>query len=445
MIWTLIWCLVAVASPADDNHRTGVAAQRAGDTESALQSYKKCLALEPDHVLCHWEIGWSHWTRGEWEAVVSHWNRVKALQPDHPEVDRHLPTAEGHLASLRIIRESARTAPETVQTPSSAEWTLRIRAVGDIMMGTDFPHPTDHLPPGDGANLFADVRDLLRDADLTFGNLEGPLCDGGQTHKCKEGGNCYAFRTPTRYGRYLNDSGFDVVSTANNHAEDFGATCRTQTEDTLKALGIAFSGRPGTIATLTHEGLAIALIGFHTSRNSHYVNDHQTASALIRALKVSHDLVIVSFHGGAEGNDALHVPDKAESFYGENRGHLRAFARVLVDAGADLILGHGPHVPRGLQILDGHLVAYSLGNFATYGRFGLDRHLATSLVLEVVLDAEGRLVGGTIFPVKLEGKGVPTPDPSRTAVDLIRSLSEEDFGSAAPRIGQDGSFGPKTE
>jgi len=311
------------------------------------------------------------------------------------------------------------------------------------MMGTDFPDPTRDLPPEDGATLFADVRDLLRDADLTFGNLEGPLCDGGQTRKCKDGGNCYAFRTPTRYGPYLVDAGFDVLSTANNHAEDFGSHCRTETETTLQGLGIAFSGRPGTVASLEHDGRRIALIGFHTSRNSHYVNDHATAAELVKALDASHDLVLVSFHGGAEGNAALHVPDGKEVFYGENRGHLRAFARVLVDAGADLVLGHGPHVPRGLQILDGRLVAYSLGNFATYGRFGLDRHLATSLILEVVLDAEGQILHGQILPVRLRDRGIPFRDPDGTAVDLVRELSTADFGASAPVIGQDGSFAPK--
>jgi len=443
MIWTLLCASLALASQADLAHKAGVDAQVAGDAETALAHYGKCLEIEPEHVPCHWEIGWSYWTKGDWEQVVSHWARVKSLMPDHPEVDRHLPTARGHLDSLQAIREAGKLAPGTVRTPPPEGWTVRLRAVGDIMMGTDFPDPKAYLPPDDGATLLDGVASLLEDADLTFGNLEGPLCDGGTTNKCKPGANCFAFRTPTRYGKYLVDAGFDVVSTANNHAEDFGSLCRKQTETTLEDLGIAFSGRPGTIASLTHDGVKIAVIGFHTSRNSHYVNDHETAKTLIEALDANHDLVIASFHGGAEGNKALHVPDRNETFYGENRGHLRAFAKVLVDAGADLILGHGPHVPRGLQVVDGRLVAYSLGNFATYGRFGLDRHLATSLVLEVTLDADGKLVSGQIFPVRLEGEGVPMPDPDRTSVDLIRSLSNEDFGDSAPIIGQDGSFAPR--
>ena len=99
-------------------------------------------------------------------------------------------------------------------------------------------------------------------------------------------------------------------------------------------------------------------------------------------------------------------------------------------------------MPRGFEWIDGHLVAYSLGNFATYGRFNLSGHLSTSLVLDVTLDHEGKLVTGTILPVRLEGEGVPVPDDERTAIDLIRSLSVEDFGDRAPRIAQDGSFAP---
>ncbi len=167
-----------------------------------------------------------------------------------------------------------------------------------------------------------------------------------------------------------------------------------------------------------------------------------TARALVASLAQSHDLVIVSFHGGAEGNKALHVPQGRESFYGENRGDLRTFTRVLVEAGADVIFGHGPHVPRGFQLIDGRLVAYSLGNFATYGRFGLDGHLSTSLILDVELDGEGRLIQGQIHPITLRGKGIPEKDSDGTAIDLIRSLSTEDFGDSAPLIAQDGRFAP---
>jgi len=433
---------VALAAPADDLLAQGMAAMSAKDTAAALTAYEACLEADPTHVGCHWEIGWAHWVGNDWEAVVRHWQKVAELDPSHPDVRQHLPTAEGHLKSLQTIRAAAGGAPDSVRPPLPEGRTVRLRAVGDMMLGTDFPQDGAFLPPDDGAGSFAKVADWLRDADVTFGNLEGPLCDGGETHKCGSGGNCYAFRTPTRYGTYFDEAGFDLLSTANNHAEDFGTHCREMTEKTLDSLGIAHSGRPGDVASIEVDGAKVAMIGFHTSPNSHFVNDHDTAAKLVTALAAGHDLVIVSFHGGAEGSKNLHVPDRMETFYGEQRGHLRKFARVVIDAGADIVLGHGPHVPRGLELIDGHLVAYSLGNFATYGRFSLGGHLSTSLVLEAVLDHEGKLVRGQILPVRLEGEGVPAPDAENTAIDLLRSLSTEDFGERAPVIAQDGTFAP---
>lgn len=436
----MLWLTALAWAGTDDLLAKGMAAQREKDADAAIAAYEQCLAIDPDHVKCNWEIGWSLWTRSDWDGVVRHWEKVKRLEPSHPEVDQHLATAKGHLASLQAIRAAGQGAPASVKGRVPAGTTIRIRSVGDIMMGTDFP--AGFLPPEDGKTVLASVASELRDADVTFGNLEGPLCDTGTTNKCKPGHNCYAFRTPTRYGAYLKDAGFDLLSTANNHAEDFGVGCRIETEQTLEKLGIAFSGRPGTLATVEAKGFKVGMIGFHTSRTGHYLNDHATAAQLVRAMKQTHDLVFVSFHGGAEGSRNLHVPDKMETFYGEQRGHLRKFARVVIDAGADLVLGHGPHVPRGLELIDGHLVAYSMGNFATYGRFNLSGHLSTSMILETTLDHEGKLVQGRLIPVKLEGEGIPVVDPARTAIDLVRSLSTEDFGDRAPTIAQDGSFAP---
>ena len=434
---------LALAAPADDALERGMAAQKGGDTLAAKAAYKRCLELDPDRVECHWEIGWSYWTENEWDQVVWHWSQVKTLQPNHPEVDQHLPAAEGHLATLKRIRSEAHDAPDSLRPPIATGKTIRIRAVGDIMMYADYPNPDAHRPPDDGATMLTGVRDWLRDADVTFGNLEGPLCDGGKTTKCGKGGNCYAFRTPTHYKKYLVDAGFDMLSTANNHSGDFGEYCRLETEKALDSVDIAWSGRPATVATYETGDVRIGMIGFHSSRSCNYINDHDTAAALVRSVKRTHDLVIVSFHGGAEGSKALHVPDKMELFYGEKRGHLRVFARRVIDAGADLVLGHGPHVPRGMEIVDGHLVAYSLGNFATYGRFSLSGHLSTSLVLEATLDHEGKLVSGKILPVRLEGEGIPMPDAENTAIDLIRSLSAEDFPETSPTIAKDGTFAPR--
>jgi hypothetical protein len=417
----------------------GMAAQRSGNAPLALAKYQECLKLDPSYVGCHWEIGWTYWTKNEWPQVIEHWRQVKALDPAHTEVNKHLPNAEAQQQARQATEKALKSAPATVRAPVPAGKTLRLRAVGDLMIGSDFPEPAV-MPPQDGATMFAGVKDWLTDADFTFGNLEGPLCDGGTTNKCKPGQNCYAFRTPTSYTRLYDEAGFDMMSIANNHAEDFGVECRLETEKALDGVGIVHSGRPGTTATLEAAGFKVGMIGFHTSRNSNYINDHETAAALVQALAKTHDIVIVSFHGGAEGSKASHVPDGPELFYGEDRGDLRKFARVVIGAGADLVLGHGPHVLRGMEVVDDRLVVYSLGNFATYGRFNLSGPMGLTTVLEVTLDHEGKLVSGKILPGKQLDKGIPAKDPTGEAIGVLRTLSQEDFGTTAPVIAQDGTF-----
>lgn len=447
MYWLSFLTVLASAAPTDpstaqtllDEGRTLLKDRK---IDEAVEALSRCTSLNPELVECSWELGWAYWLEKDWDKVLTSWETVEKIQPDFPGLSRWLGAARDHAATERWLSASAENAPASVRPPLPTDFSLDIRAVGDIMMGTTFPHPTSHLPPEDGATMLAAVKPWLTGGDVTFGNLEGPLCDSGETKKCKDSTNCYAFRSPTRYVRYLTDAGFDLLSTANNHSGDFGRACLQTTEETLVDAGIAFSGRPGTVASVEVKGIRLGMIGFHTSPACNNVNEIETAAALVSAVKAQHDLVIVSFHGGAEGSKALHTPNGPETFYGEKRGHLRAFSRAVIGAGADLVLGHGPHVPRGFELIDGHLVAYSLGNFATYDRFNLSGHLSTSLVLQATLDSEGRLVAGQIHPVVLEGRGIPAPDAEGTAIDLIRSLTASDFPSTSLTIAKDGSFAP---
>ncbi len=326
------------------------------------------------------------------------------------------------------------------QPDAGTETFLRLRAVGDVMLGTTVPE--GHLPPDDGATLLSTVAPLLRDADLTFANLEGPLCDSGTSSKCKKSGNCFAFRSPTAYGKYLQAAGLDLASTANNHAGDFGEQCRRETEKTLDGLGVTWSGPVGTVGTREFNGKKVALIAFQTSEATNDVNNLPVAKELVKAAKASHDLVIVSFHGGAEGNNAGHVFDGPEKFLGENRGDLKVFTHGVIDAGADLVIGHGPHLLRAMELYQGHLIAYSLGNFATYGRFSLGGPLGIAVILEVELGADGRFIKGKLLPTKQEGQGVPAPDPTGKGIALVKQLTAADFPKTGVVIRDDGVITP---
>ncbi|HEY2847360.1 MAG TPA: CapA family protein [Pyrinomonadaceae bacterium] len=338
----------------------------------------------------------------------------------------------------------ANTAPVTDPTPHNQE-PMTIVAVGDIMMGSPFPNDS-RMPPNDGKDLFAPFKDLLQGADITFGNLEGPMTDSGVSAKCGNRQNCYAFRMPTRYGQYLKDAGFDVMGIANNHAGDFGQEGRLSTIKTLDSLGIKHAGTldpPGTTAFLEARGKKIAVVGFGHNGGMPNINNLEEAASLVREAKRRADIVIVSYHGGGEGTDHQHVVKGHDIFLGEDRGDLPAFTHTVIDAGADLVLGHGPHVMRGMEIYKGHLIEYSLGNFCTYGWFTLAAETALTEVLEIKLDARGKFISAKIHPGKQEGRGGPIPDPSGAAIPLLRNLSNADFGVNAPKIDDDGNVTPK--
>ncbi len=340
-------------------------------------------------------------------------------------------------------------------TPSPSDL-IMIAAVGDIMLGSTSINDT-FLPPKDGRDMLTAFTPVLSAADIAFGNLEGPMIDGGTTSKCppvkppKEGEEpepirCFAFRVPTRYGKYLKDAGFDVLSLANNHAFDFGDQGRISTRRVLDNLGIKHAGSDKaqySTTILEAKGKKIAFVGFAHNAIVPNVNDLAYARQLVAAAAKKADIVVVSFHGGAEGSTAQNVPKQTELFVGEKRGNLPLFARTVIDAGADLVLGHGPHVLRGMEIYKERLVVYSMGNFATYGMFNLKGPQGLTGVFEVSLDMDGKFAGGKIHAGKQEGRGIPVIDPTGEAVRKIRTLSQSDFGAAAPTIADDGTISAK--
>jgi len=316
-------------------------------------------------------------------------------------------------------------------------------AVGDVMLGTTFPDASGgDLPPKDGAGLLDEVTPFLKRGDVVFGNLEGPLADSGVSAKCrgKREGTCYAFRVPTRYGAHLKAAGFNVMGLANNHAMDFGAEGRESSRQVLEQQGIAHSGELGDIAHLTVKGRKVDVIAFATYPGAYNLLDLDDALETIRKARQEADLVMVSFHGGAEGATHQHVAAADEKFLGEDRGDLRRFAHAAIDAGASIVIGSGPHVVRGMEIYQGKLIAYSLGNFATYGPFNLSGENGLSLVLEAHMAPDGTFLKGQVYPVKQEKPGGPRLDPAMKIVPILRALSHDDFRKAAIVVGPRGEL-----
>ncbi len=323
------------------------------------------------------------------------------------------------------------TAPTTAERPHG---TVTIAAVGDTMLGM-----TPTLPASPGTYL-AEMRSALT-GDVVFGNLEGTLTDATAS-KCggAPSSSCFAFRAPPEFARALRDSGFTVMSNANNHSFDFGQAGEDQTVHALHRAGIAQTGLPGEITIVHAKGFRIAFLGFAPYPNTGPLNDLAAARRIIRRAAGKADLVVCAIHAGAEGTAALHLTGGDETYLGEDRGNPEAFAHMAVDAGADLVLGSGPHVLRGMELYHGRLIAYSLGNFAGYHNFSLDGVLGESAVLRVTLAADGRFQAGRIVSVRLAGAGQPVPDSSGAAAELVGQLSRSDLGGRGVRVGPGGAL-----
>lgn len=335
--------------------------------------------------------------------------------------------------------ESSTAAPVVKVSPTPTGDSISVAAVGDIMLGSTYQGRG--LPEKDGAEMISGLAPVLGGADITFGNLEGPLIDSGESTKCGPNAKlCYVFRVPTRYGKYLKEVGFDVMSLANNHSSDFGAAGRESSRKTLEELGILHSGNDvNDIAYLNIKGRKIAVVAFAFNPISLNLLDIENARRVVASVARKVDIVIVSFHGGAEGSAAQHVPHGPEMYLGSPRGDLRAFTHAVIDAGADLLLGHSPHVVRAMEVYKGRLIAYSLGNFAFY-RFPFTGPTALSLILETNIGPDGEFLGGRIHPLIQQGQSGPRPDKNGTAINLIRQLSKEDFGATAVNVAADGTI-----
>uniref|UniRef100_A0A7C4TH92 CapA family protein n=1 Tax=candidate division WOR-3 bacterium TaxID=2052148 RepID=A0A7C4TH92_UNCW3 len=300
---------------------------------------------------------------------------------------------------------------------------LSIIAVGDIMMGTTYPQM--RLPPDDGKDIFKEVQSILSSADLTLGNLEGPLTDRGNCTKIIEKGRCYAFKTPPHYAQYLSGAGFDFMNLKNNHTNDFGPEGIASTIEALKGMGIDF-GTDKKNGEFFVKNRKVGIICFSAADWGNSIFDIHGAQKKVAELARKFDIVIVSFHGGGEGTAFLHTMDTFEYFMGWPRGNVVKFAHAVIDSGADFVWGHGPHVPRALELYKNRLIAYSLGNFFTWG-FNLNDERGYAPILKVVLDSTGVFKWGQVFSAIQRTLSLLKLDSLHNAAKLIKRLTKEDF------------------
>jgi poly-gamma-glutamate capsule biosynthesis protein CapA/YwtB (metallophosphatase superfamily) len=319
-------------------------------------------------------------------------------------------------------------------TPADTEQTITLGAVGDIIMGKP-----GSMPANDGRGFFDKVKSLFA-VDFMMGNMEEPITEDTGYVKCRpEQTSCHQFRVPTSYAAHLRDAGFHLLNQANNHGNDFGPAGYTNTQKALTNVGLKYSGPRNYVAVAEVKGIKVAVVGFSSyERDNSLINYTQAKSVVQKAAGLA-DVVVIQVHWGAEGSGMTHVKPGTEMFLGENRGDPMAFSRAVIDAGADLIIGHGPHTLRGFEIYQGRLIAYSLGNFA--GGKGLkgEGNLGWGAVLHTTVAKDGSFVSGkfnsTYF---VTNPGVPHPDGQNRGLNLVKQLTQTDFPNTGPAISSDG-------
>lgn len=329
-----------------------------------------------------------------------------------------------------------------LDTIASSDDTITIIGVGDIMLGTNYPSIAYLPQDNDCEPLLSDVKHITSEADITFGNLEGCFLNNGPVvKKCSDPSVCYAFRTPEAYFKCIVEAGFDLLSLANNHSGDFGKLGKNKTIKLIEEAGLHHAG------LLTHpysvyekDGIKYGFCAFSPIDGNCRIEDEfiDDAVSLVKKVVAKSDIVIVSFHGGAEGKKHEHVTRKTEYFCDEDRGNVYNFAHKMIDAGADIIFGHGPHVTRAIDIYKDRFIIYSLGNFCTYGRFCLTGSNGYAPIVKVFTDQQGKFIKAKIVPIYQAKNHGPKIDPRKKVIKRLRELTKQDFPGLGIVISENG-------
>ncbi len=323
---------------------------------------------------------------------------------------------------------------------------LTITAVGDIMFGTNFPSKK-YLPKNENCiPLIENVQDFFNQTDIIFGNLEGCISDDAPARKrCNDPTKCYLYRMPKKFGNCLKYAGFNLISLANNHTWDFGEKGVEDTKSILDSLKINYAGldyKPYAIFNV-NEDQKIGFCSFAPNYRTPSLLNIEKATNIVKKLSKTCEIVIVSFHGGGEGSKYQNVTRKTEYCYGENRGNVYEFSHAMIDAGADVVIGHGPHVTRAIDIYKDKFIAYSLGNFCTYGRFKLSGVNGIAPILQLEISETGKFISGKIIPIKQTNGGYVNVDSEKKAIKKIQELTNLNFPNHSIIIDNNGNIRKK--
>jgi poly-gamma-glutamate capsule biosynthesis protein CapA/YwtB (metallophosphatase superfamily)/Tfp pilus assembly protein PilF len=374
----------------------------------AVENFKRAVELEADYAPNYAALGLAHEALGQYNAARDAYGRYLEISPAGPWaglVKQHrqaiggFPAVDDLAAKMRFDED-----------------VFEIVAVGDMSLarGVDAG-----LSSGRPENPLRYVAPLIRRAQVAFGNLESPLTKRAKRAPSKGpgGGSIYLKGNPD-YAFLLTEAGFDVLSLANNHIMDYGEQGLADTINYLEQEGIKHAGAGPNVAAalsparLDVDGYVVDLIAFSGVGPEDYyagpakpgaapLDEGSAVSAIARAKKEA-NLVVVSLHWGSE---SMAYPSSEQ----------KTLAHRLVDAGADIILGHHPHVIQGVESYGGAVIAYSLGNFLFDTRYP-ERRYSTLLAIEV--SRSKGILGFRLIPIYIDDTG-PVVSSERPATDFV--------------------------
>ena len=341
-------------------------------------------------------------------AAVIAW-RASAAQPR-----RALASSASRVATTAPT-PSATPTPSLEPTLPSGPTTITVSAVGDMIFDRNVK---SLIASKGGAAPLADVAARLSSADVAVGNLESPLSVAGSQEPSKS----VTFRGSPKAIEGLTASGFDFVSLANNHALDYGKAALADTISALDAAGIAHAGAGAdrsaayAPAIIVRRGARIAYLAFSDVVPPGFAADARrggiatggrmsTVTDAIKQAKTQADYVIVSFHWGVEYQDDATSQQVRD-------------ARAAVDAGADVVAAHHPHVIQAVEMYKGKLIAYTLGDFV-FDHYS--RKTGEAFILDASIGPAG-VTGVTVTPVYLDGNGKPKIVEGQDAAVILQRL-----------------------
>ena len=318
--------------------------------------------------------------------------------------------------TVRVTADGVSAAICTAEVSESR--TVTVSAVGDCTLGTDESFNTStsfnaYEAMNGTSYFFQNVRSILEADDATFANFEGTLT----TETARESKE-YAFKGDPSYTQILTDGSIDVVTLANNHSSDYGAKSLTDTEEALDAAGIDYC-IGDKIAVKEVNGIPTAFIGVYVL-NDGMAREEQVKQTIAAAKQQGAKLVIVAFHWGTE---KASEPDETQ----------KSLAHTAIDCGADLVVGHHPHVLQAIEYYKGKYIAYSLGNFC-FGGNSAPSDMDTMIFQQTFTIEKGEVqaaAAATVVPCSISSTAgyndyQPTPtegDASASVIDRLNTMS----------------------